>query len=518
MNLLSVKKMKILLILSSVVLLIVDFFDKGLFAGIVMIVVLSVITFFALNKIGNGDKKIYLLFLVVLVVHTAAALFMHYAKFQPFGDGYGDYITYQQQALQVIQEISKGNFLLNGLWLYNDYPAFLGYLYVLTVPSMLVGQLFNVWLSAVTVGLVYLITREIGVSKKWAFITGLLVCFYPSYLFYGSLLLKDTATIFFAIFGLLLSIKMVKSFSWLNFALFFASLTALMHLRFYIGFALLFSFIICWFLLSSVKGKERFYLGLVIIFLLGFSPQIVGYGYYGSTPFKDYLNQKAISLYREVVYAPPVEVPKIGPSSVPAGNAGSTNSSCNNTTTCNSTSTNGSQPGENFGVLPTSASSSGLGSSFVIKVGFNSPFQFVFNYFLSFTLSLLGPLPWQIKSATQMFALLETLPWYLLLCLFLYSLINLIRKMGLLKTIRYYRLALPLFLFSMMALGALSLYMNNFGIITRIRIPVFISLFCLFSLSLDQSRFAEKMFSYIENIIMRLAPRSKDLFAFLEKA
>ena len=61
-------------------------FDKGLAVGLGLLTVLSVITVLVLYKIGFRDKKVYWLFLIVLVIHLGTTLFMHYADFQPFSD------------------------------------------------------------------------------------------------------------------------------------------------------------------------------------------------------------------------------------------------------------------------------------------------------------------------------------------------------------------------------------------------------------------------------------------------
>ena len=68
----------------------------------------------------------------------------------------------------------------------------------------------------------YFIVLELGGSEKKAFYIGLFMNFYPSYAYFGSLLLKDGLVVSLALLGVLLVTKMVKKFSWNWFLLFFA--------------------------------------------------------------------------------------------------------------------------------------------------------------------------------------------------------------------------------------------------------------------------------------------------------
>jgi len=474
-DILKRKSTLVFLLLLATASLIIDFLDKPLFIGIFLVISLTLITLFAFYSFGIKSRSFYLLFLITLVIHTGATLFIYYAKFQPFGEG--DFILYQKSAEQIAQRFNSGIFSLEGLWIPHFYPVLIGIIYTLTLPKMIIGQLFSVWLSALSVAFVFLIVKEISVSKYWPFITGLIVAIMPSFLFFGSLLLKDTVVITLVLSGLLLSLKMLKSFSWQKFAVFFVVLTALIHLRFYVGFALLFSFIICWFLISNFKIKERVIYGVIIIFFLGFSPQLLNYGYYGTTPLKGYLNEKTITTYREVVYAPnptPTST-SLSPNGVPLNN----------------------QPTKKY-CEGCPLEDQGVGSSFVIGAGFDNPFRFAFNYFVSFMFSLLGPFPWQIKHARQSFVLLETIPWYLIITVFVYGVIKYFKTSGFLKTIKHYKLAVPLFMFSIISLGALSLFINNFGIITRIRIPSIIVLLCLVSFCGEPFNKLTKILDYCE--------------------
>lgn len=451
----NIFKKKIVLCIGTILLFLtalMSFFDAAVAVGFVFICFLAIITILILFKLGLRDKELYAIFLLVFLVHLSAVLFIYFTNFHPFGGG-ADFEGYNQSAIEIAQRFRQGNLSIKGVPLLHYFPVLIGAVYAITSPQMIVGQLFTVWLAAFSIMLLYLLMVEIGASKKAAFLIGIIASFYPSYLYFGSLLLKDTVVIPLVLSGILLSVKMVKNFSTLKFLLFFVILTGAIHLRFYVGFALMFSFLISWFVISNYEWKERIICGLAMFFLLGFSPFLLNYGYYGSTPLLGYLNPQTITTYREVVYAPPPPPP----SSMPLPPSPPL-------------------PEKNDG-------KEGYGSSFTIKAGFENPFTFVINYMGSFICSLLGPFPWQLRFKRHLFFLLETIPWYFCFCFIIYGAYRFIKKENFLQFLRRYKFTLPALLFSAIALGALSLYINNYGIIVRIRMPMFLCLLSVMSLS-----------------------------------
>jgi len=426
-------------------LVIISFFDKILAIGFIFISFLCVITFLIINRNKEQAKTLGLLFLIALLIHVAAVLFIYYANFQPFSGGRGDYTHYNSIAQEISNRLHQGNFSLQGTDVKHYYPVIVGYIYAFTVPEMLVGQLFNAWLVALCVIFIYLIVIEIGGSKKQGFFVGLIVSVYPSLLFFGSLLLKDALAVLLCIIGLLLMLKLIRRFFWSKFLLFYIVLGCSIHLRFYVGYALLLCFILCWLMFSNLKAKKRLVYAVLIIFVLGFLPQIAaGQGYYGRKFLKSYLNTERITFYREKVYAPPEEKAQAQKPQISEEQT--------------------SEEVEQF------LKTTGQGSSIVVKTGFGSPFVFLRNSMISFTYSLFGPFPWQMKHLRHLFVLPEMIAWYFL---FFFAI------KGVIKSIRRYRVILPLVLFSLILLSVLALFINNFGIITRIRMPAFISLLCL---------------------------------------
>ena len=476
---------------------IVGFFNKTLAVGLLLLLFLTVATLFIIFKTIGYDKNTYIIFLIALLVHFGAVLFIYYGHFKPFGGG-ADFEGYNQIGIEIAHRFGNGNFSLEGLYTDHFFPILIGILYLLTLPSMIVGQLFVVWLAAISILLVYLIAQELGATKKAAFLASLIVIVYPSYLYFGSILLKDTVVTPLALAGLLLTIKMAKKFSWIKFLVFFIILTSLINLRFYVGYALMFSFIFSWPLLSAFSPKKKIIYWLIMVVLLGFSPQFVDNGYYASSSFKKFLTPKNITYYREILYSNSPESPLNTKPSEPQVVASLPVDQ--KPTISEPTITQPSQPVNPKPVIPvapqpttseptiaqpntsqpnqsSSEEFGGSASTFFLETGFTKgALVFLKNSSQSFIYSLLGPFPWQFQYKRQMVGLVETIPWYILILASFYSCARFIRKNGVLKFLKLYKFSLPLFLFSVLVLGALSLFINNYGIIARIRVPVFICL------------------------------------------
>lgn len=439
-----------LIIFGCLLLVVLSLIDKVLGVATIFVFFLSSISLFFIGRCKEEKQRRVLgaLFLIVFFLHILAVLFMYYAHFQPFSGGGGDYNFYQQQAQEIAGRVQQGNFSLQDIGIGHYYPVIVGYIYVFTVPSMLIGQILNAWLVAIIVIFVYLIVREMGGSEKGGFLTGLIASVYPSLAFFGSLLLKDALVALLSMVGLLLTIKIIKSFSFQKFLYFFVILTSLIHFRFYIGYALMFGFVISWFLISNLNLKKRVIYGIVMVFILGFSPQILGNGYYGFINLKRFLNRETITIYREVVYVSPTQLPPVQSQTAPQ-----------------------TAPQ----IAPKNEPKT---SSIVIKTGFENPITFVKNTLLSFTYSFLGPFPWQLSFRKYIFVLPEMIAWYFLLFFIMKGIIKSIKKQN--------KIIFPLIVFSILVIGALSLFITIFGIITRIRIPAFLALLCLFPLGFEK--------------------------------
>lgn len=496
---------KILIICAPILLLgglcLLAFLDIALATGIALLVFCVDLTFFVLLKLGLKEKKLYVLFSIAIFIYLAATLFFHYANFQPFG-GSPDSIYYDLEGQRLALRFHIGDFSINGQGLSNWYPVIVGFVYFFTLPKIIILELLNVWLAGLSCILVYLIVREIGKSEKWGFAVGFISAVYPSHIFFASILLKDTLIIPLALALLLLTIKFIKNFSWRKFLTFYFILLFLVNIRFYIGYALILVFILSYIFLIKLNFKKKIAYGVVIVFLLGFIPQISSNeGYYGTNFLNFFLNKKMITYYREIVYLPSpppsyldqnsCQVQQLAqqpqaqqpqaqqPAQQPAQQLPTQPSLC-------------LAPDKPIplSLLHSKEELPSGGSTNIVGTGFDSPLNFVKNNLKALASVLLGPFPWQIKYKRQLLALFETIPWYFLMFFVVKGVINAIKGRQ--------KIILPLILFSLIVFGVLAFYVaSNFGIYMRLRVPAFLSLFCLIPLAFDGEPMA-KFFRFLK--------------------
>jgi len=435
-----------------IVLILVAFFDRTLVIGLIFLAFLFTITYLILEKLKIGGRKLFWLLVIVFIIHLIATIAFYYFDFQPFSGGIGGYKNTHIIASELSSNFRSGNFSFENIPFYQDgkypyrfYSLLIGMIYTFTVPEIIIGGLFQVWLAILATIFIYLIIKKLKGSDKVAFWLGLIVNFYPSYLFYGTVLQKDALVTPLILMGLLFCLKLIEKFSWKSFLVLYLSLILLFNFRFYVAYALSLSFLISWILLSSIGIKKRLVYAAFMIILIGLLPQVIhGHGFFGIDLFQGAFTTQNISFYQEKAYVSPTSE-----------------------------------------IIPTSSSDSGSSDGFSStwerkSVSFReSPAGFVENYSKGFSYILLGPFPWQMNKTVHYFALLETVPWYILLLFILNAFYQSIK--------RHKKLAIPLILFAVITLGVVSVFINNYGIVTRIRIPAFISLICLIPLGFRNS-------------------------------
>ena len=446
-------------------LIIVTILDSVLAVGLIFLAFLFTISTIILKKLKIGGKKLVWLLVIAFIIHLSAVLFIYYFQFYPFAGGAGGFKTAHVIATELSNNFRAGNFSFEGVpyyeigkYPYRHFALIIGIIYTITGVSMLVGQFFVLWLSIMTVLLSYLIVKKIGGSDKWAFIVGLLVAVYPSQLFYSSILLKDGLVTFLSLFCLLYCLKLIDKFSWKSFAIFYIFLGFLIHLRFYTGYALLLAFLISWIFFYRLKILKKIVYAVIIIVVLGVLPEIsAGLGFYGEQSFAQFFNSETMSYYQETAYSKRAVINKENISQSIKNNSIEEFYKANDMESVNSS--------KGYG-------STGYDSTWK-KKKFDSKkiWESLGNYSKYFIYILLGPLPWQMTQSRHYLALFETLPLIFLMILVIFGITEGIKTLN--------KKMVPLLLFSLFSLGIITLFVNNYGIITRIRIPAIISLLCL---------------------------------------
>ena len=125
----------------------------------------------------------------------------------------------------------------------------------------------------------------------------------------------------------------------------------------------------------------------------------------------------------------------------------------------------------------------GLSNGSTVKFG---------NYFEAFTSVMFGPFPWQLKHGRQLITLAETFSWYILF-FFIARAVS--------KYYKKNKMFIVFLFFSIFVFAILAIYVNNFGIITRIRMPAFLALVCLAPFGIDlEGKFLKKINGFLESI------------------
>lgn len=452
------------------------------------VIVLSVLSsgfLLLLKKLGLFSSSVALLFCIALALHLGVALVIHYAEFYPFGGGQGDQHLYHDAAVMISGDFQQGIFSAERIEktlafyrMQHWYPVFVGMVYAITVPALIVGKMLSVWFAAAAIALLFLIAKELGASERGAFAAGFIASLYPSFLYFGSLLIRESAIVFVVLLASLLLVKLIREFSWERFLFLYAVFLLLVHLRFYVGLAIILVAGISLFFFQRISWRERMREGLVAVLLLGFIPQFFGYGYYGIQTFVTFLRPEKIQTYRETAYVPrdipvtkqseparsePAKLPPVKPA--PINQELATQEPVKPVLSPITQELGGEA----------SRRPSGADSTVIVRVDMKNPIIFMGQNLVSFAYVAIGPFPWHISNTRQLFVLFETIPWLTLLSLAVLGAFSSFRTT--------WRRLLPLILTAFGLIVMISLFMDNFGVYTRIRMPAFLLLMTLIPLS-----------------------------------
>jgi len=155
----------VVLILAFVAL----FFDKALSIGFLFLFIITIATFAVLHFFGIKDTKIYIAFWIIFAIHLSMVLLIYFTGFRPFGGG-ADFEMYNETAIEISRRFSSFDFSMQGLYSSHYFPVLIGIIYIFTIPQMIVGQLFIVWLSGISSIFLYLLILELGGTKKTSFL------------------------------------------------------------------------------------------------------------------------------------------------------------------------------------------------------------------------------------------------------------------------------------------------------------------------------------------------------------
>ncbi|MGH9203972.1 MAG: hypothetical protein ACRD2A_22320, partial [Vicinamibacterales bacterium] len=164
----------------------------GLIVGIVLFAVS--IPILAREAAREGDRRLFWLLVLALLLKFAAAIVAHYVAYTVY-EGSSDVVRYHNQGVGLAERFRSGDFHVAHLT-GTDFPIFLnGVLYAIIGPTRYGGFVFHSWLAYWGLFLFYRAFKIAVPDGRWETYARLLF-FLPSLVFWSSLMGKEPWMVF----------------------------------------------------------------------------------------------------------------------------------------------------------------------------------------------------------------------------------------------------------------------------------------------------------------------------------
>ena len=191
-----------------------------------------------------------------------------------------DSLRYHREGYLIAHQMAAGFFNWPN-WIDNGWFQFTGFVYYLFGPHPLIIQLINVTFGALTPVVAYLVALRVFRADRPARTTAILVAFFPSFIYWSCLMLKDPIAIL-ALSSLVLSIVGIRDsirFGWL--LLMVISLLVLMGVRSYLLFVTVFFIAVSYVPVEGRRAGSALVRLILISLMLGWTLYFFGYGFMG---------------------------------------------------------------------------------------------------------------------------------------------------------------------------------------------------------------------------------------------
>ncbi|TDR38608.1 hypothetical protein DFR29_120109 [Tahibacter aquaticus] len=213
-----------------------------------------------------------------------------------------DSLRYHEEALAIAEEMRDGFFNAPN-WIDNGWFQFTGLVYYLLGPNPLYIQLINILLGALTPLVVFRLVLEVYGMEKLARVTALLIAFFPSFIYWSCLMLKDPLSIFSVSLLVLAVVRLRRSFSASALGVMAFCLLMLLGVREYLFFVSVFLIVISY---IPVEGRRTIPLLATmagVVALIGVATYAAGFGVFGVDYIRqshyfdlEYINQSRINI------------------------------------------------------------------------------------------------------------------------------------------------------------------------------------------------------------------------------
>ncbi len=191
-----------------------------------------------------------------------------------------DSLRYHRMGVVIARQMSEGNFNWPN-WIDHGWFQFNGLIYYLFGPHAVFIQIINASFSVATVAAVYHAARKIFPDERVARWTCMLVAFFPSFIYWSSLMLKDSLAIFAIAFMVLsvVSLRQKFEFRWV-FAL-LVSLALILMVREYLFYVFIVLIAMSFVPLEKQQLIRSVPKLLAILLIIGLVPYQLGQGFLG---------------------------------------------------------------------------------------------------------------------------------------------------------------------------------------------------------------------------------------------
>jgi len=259
---------------------------------------------FAVARIKEDEKFLLRLFISAIMVRIFLGSVIYYFHQQEFFGGDANTYDIFGNALMRVWNGDQSYRYMVDLFSRDGAGSGWGMLYVVAAiykvigRNMLATQYVNSVLGAVTAPIAYLMAMEIFPNKKVARAAALLTAFYPSLVLWQCQGMKDGPIIFILTLCMLATLKLGNKFSTKYVIILAIGLFALMTLRFYVFYIMVFA-VVCALILGRQKlSAQAFLRQFVIMFVVGGVLAGLGVSQFASKQIEQYGSFRQLQVMR----------------------------------------------------------------------------------------------------------------------------------------------------------------------------------------------------------------------------
>jgi hypothetical protein len=259
----------------------------------------------AVAQIKEDEKFLVRLFISAIMVRIFLGSLIYYFHQQEFFGGDANTYDIFGNALMRVWNGDQSYQFYVDLFSRDGAGSGWGMLYVVAViykiigRNMLATQYVNSVLGAVTAPIAYLMAMEIFPNKKVGRTAALLTALYPSLVLWQCQGMKDGPIIFILTLCMLATLKLGNKFSGKYVAILAIGLFALMTLRFYVFYIMVFA-VVCALIMGRRKlSAQAFLRQFIILFVIGGVLAGLGVSQFASKQIEQYGNFRQLQLMRQ---------------------------------------------------------------------------------------------------------------------------------------------------------------------------------------------------------------------------